>query len=140
MSWQGYVDSLIGDGSVCQDAAIVGYCGCKGVWASSNGGMFSSITADEIDKLALGNREALCTDGLTLGKVKCSVIRDLFDEADNHTMDLRTKCTGGGPTYNITIGKSNKAFVLVMGKEGTHGGKINVKAHGVTTYLRQSGY
>lgn len=43
MSWQGYVDNLMADGS-CQDSAIVGYTDAKYVWASFPGGTFVNIT------------------------------------------------------------------------------------------------
>lgn len=47
MSWQGYVDNLMSDGS-CQDAAIVGFTDAKYVWASCGGGTFASITVSTL--------------------------------------------------------------------------------------------
>lgn len=41
--WQSYVDNLMCDGC-CQEAAIVGYCDAKYVWAATAGGVFQSIT------------------------------------------------------------------------------------------------
>uniref|UniRef100_A0A8V0X163 Profilin n=2 Tax=Gallus gallus TaxID=9031 RepID=A0A8V0X163_CHICK len=41
--WQSYVDNLMCDGC-CQEAAIVGYCDAKYVWAATAGGIFQSIT------------------------------------------------------------------------------------------------
>lgn len=41
--WQSYVDNLMCDGC-CQEAAIVGYCDAKYVWAATAGGIFHSIT------------------------------------------------------------------------------------------------
>lgn len=43
MSWQGYVDNLMADGS-CQDSAIVGYTDAKYVWAAHPGGTFNNMT------------------------------------------------------------------------------------------------
>ncbi|XP_032427294.1 profilin-2 isoform X2 [Xiphophorus hellerii] len=139
MSWQSYVDNLMADGS-CQDAAIVGYTDAKYVWASVNGGAFSNITASEIDVLVGKDRENLFTTGLTIGTKKCSVLRDSLSAEGDWTMDVRTKSQGGEPTYNITIGRAGKVLVLVMGKEGVHGGGLNKKAYSMAKYLRDSGF
>ncbi|KAM4739975.1 profilin-2 isoform 1-T1 [Anableps anableps] len=139
MSWQSYVDNLMADGS-CQDAAIVGYSDAKYVWAAHDGGTFNHITAAEIDALVGKDREGFFTGGLTLGGKKCSVIRDSLSTDGDWTMDIRTKSQGGEPTYNISIGKAGKTLVIVMGKEGVHGGQLNKKAFQMIEYLRKTGY
>ncbi|XP_022050426.1 profilin-2 [Acanthochromis polyacanthus] len=139
MSWQSYVDNLMGDGS-CQDAAIVGYADAKYVWASHAGGSFANITPEEIDVVIGKDREGFFTNGLTLGSKKCSVIRDSLQLDSDWTMDIRTKSQGGEPTYNITVGRASKVLVLVMGKEGVHGGGLNKKAYSMAKYLRDSGF
>jgi len=139
MSWQTYVDTLMADGS-CQDAAIVGYADAKYVWASFPGGTFVNITSEEIDTLVGKDREAFFTSGMTLGQKKCSVIRDSLQIDTDWTMDIRTKSQGGEPTYNVSVGRANKVLVIVMGKEGIHGGQLNKKAFSMADYLRRSGY
>ncbi|KAI4828590.1 profilin-2-like isoform X1 [Gymnodraco acuticeps] len=139
MSWQSYVDNLMADGS-CQDTAIVGYTDAKYVWASSVGGTFANITPEEIDVLTGKDREAFFCGGMTLGNKKCSVIRDSLPVDGDWTMDIRTKSSGGEPTYNISVGRAGKALVFVMGKEGVHGGQLNKKAFHMAEYLRKSGY
>lgn len=139
MSWQSYVDNLMADGC-CQDAAIVGYADAKYVWASFAGGIFANITPEEIDVLVGKDREGFFTSGLTLGNKKCSVIRDSIHIDSDWTMDIRTKSHGGEPTYNVTVGRAAKALVIVMGKEGIHGGQLNKKAYTMADYLRKSGY
>ncbi|XP_054910234.1 profilin-2-like isoform X1 [Poeciliopsis prolifica] len=139
MSWQSYVDNLMADGS-CQDAAIVGYTDAKYVWASVAGGSFANISASEIDTWMVTKREELFTTGLTIGSKKCSVLRDSLLVDGDWTMDVRTKSQGGEPTYNITVGKASKVLVLVMGKEGVHGGGLNKKAYSMAKYLRDSGF
>ncbi|XP_040040812.1 profilin-2 isoform X2 [Gasterosteus aculeatus] len=139
MSWQSYVDSLMADG-VCQDAAIVGYSDAKYVWASFAGGTFAGITPEEIDVLTGKDRMGFFTTGITLGNKKCSVIRDSISIENDWTMDIRTKSQGGEPTYNISLGKATKVLVLVMGKEGVHGGGLNKKAYSMAKYLRDSGF
>uniref|UniRef100_A0A4W5JRA0 Profilin n=1 Tax=Hucho hucho TaxID=62062 RepID=A0A4W5JRA0_9TELE len=134
MSWQGYVDNLMADGS-CQDSAIVGYTDAKYVWASFPGGTFVNITVDEIDIIVGKDREAFFCGGLTLGQKKCSVIRDSLHADGDWTMDIRTKSQGGEPTYNVSIGKAGKGSVLViMGKEGVHGGGLNKKPYLMAKY------
>ncbi|XP_030647098.1 profilin-2 isoform X2 [Chanos chanos] len=139
MSWQGYVDNLMSDGS-CQDAAIVGYADAKYVWAAYAGGTFNNITPTEIDVLVGKDREGFFTNGLTLGSKKCSVIRDSLQIDGDWTMDIRTKSQGGEATYNISVGRAGKVLVLVMGKEGVHGGGLNKKAYSMAKYLRDSGF
>uniref|UniRef100_A0A9J8AZD4 Profilin n=1 Tax=Cyprinus carpio carpio TaxID=630221 RepID=A0A9J8AZD4_CYPCA len=140
MSWQGYVDNLMSDGN-CQDSAIVGWNpDSKYVWAAQEGGTFINITSTEIDVLVGKDRQGFFTNGLTLGSKKCSVIRDSLLDDNDWTMDIRTKSQGGEATYNIAVGKAGKALVLVMGKEGTHGGLLNKKAYVMADYLRKSGY
>ncbi|MED6254466.1 Profilin-2 [Ilyodon furcidens] len=139
MSWQSYVDNLMSDGS-CQDAAIMGYTDAKYVWAACPSGTFNNITPAEIDVLVGKDREGFFTSGLTLGGKKCSVIRDSLQIENDWTMDIRTKSQGGEPTYNISVGKAAKALVVVMGKEGVHGGQLNKKAFQMAEYLRKSSY
>ncbi|XP_062336886.1 profilin-2-like isoform X3 [Osmerus eperlanus] len=138
MSWQSYVDNLMADGS-CQDCAIVGYTDAKYVWAAQAGGSFLNITPQEIDVIVGKDRQSFFTNGMSLGGSKCSVIRDSMHIDNDWTMDIRTKSTGG-PTYNISVGKAGKVLVLVMGKEGVHGGGLNKKAYSMAKYLRDSGF
>nr|KAF6478317.1 profilin 2 [Molossus molossus] len=122
--WQSYVDNLMCDGC-CQEAAIVGYCDAKYVWAATAGGVFQSITPLEIDMIVGKDREGFFTNGLTLGAKKCSVIRDSLYVDGDCTMDIRTK---------------SQVLVFVMGKEGVHGGGLNKKAYSMAKYLRDSGF
>ncbi|XP_029930180.1 profilin-2-like isoform X1 [Myripristis murdjan] len=139
MSWQNYIDNLMADGS-CQDSAIVGYTEAKYVWAAHAGGTFNNITSQEIDVIVGKDRETFFTNGLTLGSKKCSVIRDSLQVDNDWTMDIRTKSQGGEPTYNVSVGRAGKVLVVIMGKEGVHGGQLNKKAFSMADYLRKSGY
>uniref|UniRef100_A0A4W2HDR5 Profilin n=1 Tax=Bos indicus x Bos taurus TaxID=30522 RepID=A0A4W2HDR5_BOBOX len=105
--WQSYVDNLMCDGC-CQEAAIVGYCDAKYVWAATAGGVFQSITPVEIDMIVGKDREGFFTNGLTLGAKKCSVIRDSLYVDGDCTMDIRTKSQGGEPTYNVAVGRAGR--------------------------------
>ncbi|CAO2643970.1 Pfn1 [Lemmus lemmus] len=67
--------------------------------------------------------------------VSITVLRD-----GEFTMDLRTKSTGGAPTFNVTVTMTAKTLVLLMGKEGVHGGLINKKCYEMASHLRRSQY
>lgn len=51
---------------------------------------------------------------------------------------------GGGKTLQfcsfLFFSLCAPALVLIMGKEGIHGGNLNKKAHAMAEYLRRSGY
>ncbi|XP_058612827.1 profilin 2a isoform X3 [Onychostoma macrolepis] len=111
-----------------------------GVLPPVNAHSFPHLTPDEIDVIIGKDREGFFTSGLTLGKKKCSVIRDSLHVEGDWTMDIRTKSHNGEPTYNVSIGRAGKVLVIVMGKEGTHGGSLNKKAFGMAEYLRKVGY
>lgn len=54
-------------------------------------------------------RGPLLVQGLTLGGLRCSVIRDSLLVEGEHSMDLRTKGAAGAPTFNITAAITNKS-------------------------------
>ncbi|KAG9346413.1 hypothetical protein JZ751_006724 [Albula glossodonta] len=139
MSWQSYIDNLTADGVVIE-AAIAGCeSGQESVWASK--GEFCKITPAEIRQLMASDRSSLFSTGVTMGGVKCTVLRDNLNTDQNHTMDLKTKSSDTQPdTFNITVGKSNKALVIVKGAKDTHGGKLNPRAFSMAEHLRKSGY
>ncbi|XP_011813774.1 PREDICTED: profilin-1 isoform X3 [Colobus angolensis palliatus] len=122
--WNAYIDNLMADGT-CQDAAIVGYKDSPSVWAAVPGKTFVNITPAEVGVLVGKDRSSFYVNGLTLGGQKCSVIRDSLLQDGEFSMDLRTKST---------------ALVLLMGKEGVHGGLINKKCYEMASHLRRSQY
>ncbi|XP_011850101.1 PREDICTED: profilin-1 isoform X2 [Mandrillus leucophaeus] len=79
----------------------------------------------EVGVLVGKDRSSFYVNGLTLGGQKCSVIRDSLLQDGEFSMDLRTKST---------------ALVLLMGKEGVHGGLINKKCYEMASHLRRSQY
>ena len=109
--WNAYIDNLMADGT-CQDAAIVGYKDSPSVWAAVPGKTFVNITPTEVGILVGKDRSSFFVNGLTLGGQKCSVIRDSLLQDGEFTMDLRTKSTGGAPTFNITVTMTAKSEFL----------------------------
>uniref|UniRef100_A0A8C5I9A0 Uncharacterized protein n=1 Tax=Junco hyemalis TaxID=40217 RepID=A0A8C5I9A0_JUNHY len=63
----------------------------------------------EVAALVGPERGPLLVQGLTLGGLRCSVIRDSLLVEGEHSMDLRTKGAAGAPTYNITAAITNKS-------------------------------
>ncbi|XP_041338863.1 uncharacterized protein LOC121361875 [Pyrgilauda ruficollis] len=94
----------------------------------------------EVAALVGPERGPLLVQGLTLGGLRCSVIRDSLLVEGEHSMDLRTKGAAGAPTFNITAAITNKTIVLAMGKEGVHGGCVNKKCYEMANHLRRSQY
>ncbi|XP_059121190.1 profilin-1-like [Peromyscus eremicus] len=155
--WNSYIDSLMVEGT-CQDAAILGYKDSPSVWAAVPRKTFLSIMPAEVgvlvgkdrssffvNGLTLGGQKCsvikfFFVNGLTLGGQKCSVIRDSLLQDGEFTMDLRTKSTRGAPTFNVTVTMTAKTLVLLMGKEGVHGGLINKKCYEMASHLRRSQY
>ncbi|XP_075440247.1 profilin-2-like [Ascaphus truei] len=134
MSWDDYVKNLVDKN--CQDAAIVGYgrSACS-VWACHPGGVLGRITPAEVSVLIGDDRTCFFINGLTIGGVKCSVIRDQFTAPDIMVMDLKTK-NPDGPSLSVAVGKAKTALVFVMGAEGVHGGALHTKANEMSKYLR----
>ncbi|KAM9597072.1 profilin-1 isoform 1-T1 [Trichechus inunguis] len=111
--WNAYVDSLMADGT-CQDAAIVGYKDSPCVWAAVPGKTLANITAAEVAVLLSKDRSGIFVNGLTLGGQKCSVIRDSLLQEGENSMDLRTKSTGGAPTYNVSVTMTDRSEFLTF--------------------------
>ncbi|XP_032947419.1 profilin-1 isoform X2 [Rhinolophus ferrumequinum] len=100
----------------------------------------SGMQPAEVGVLVGKDRASFFVNGLTLGGQKCSVIRDSLLQDGEFTMDLRTKSTGGSPTFNVTVTMTAKTLVLLMGKEGVHGGTVNKKCYEIASHLRRSQY
>ncbi|XP_008829135.1 profilin-2-like [Nannospalax galili] len=127
-SWQNCVGNLMCVGC-CQEAAIVGYCGTKYIWAATAKGIFQSVMPVEIDMIIGKDQEGFFTNGLTLGTKMCSVIRDSLYVDDDCTVDIQ-RVKSKEATYNVAVGKAGRVLVFVMGKEGegVHGGTLNKTA------------
>uniref|UniRef100_A0A7M4EAM1 Profilin n=1 Tax=Crocodylus porosus TaxID=8502 RepID=A0A7M4EAM1_CROPO len=106
----------------------------------SKGKIFTGITPAEVSTLLGKDRSVLFVNGLTLGGQKCSVIRDNLLTDEEFSMDLRTKSLKGEPTSNITVSRTARTLVVLMGKEGVHGGNVNKKCFDMACYLRSSQY
>ncbi|XP_053571875.1 profilin-2-like [Bombina bombina] len=95
MSWQDYITNLV-DGKTCEDAAIVGFIGTP----------CGHITPPQVQTILSDDRTVVLINGVHIGLLKCSVIRDQLNVQDVYVMDVKTK-NPDGPTYNVAVGKTN---------------------------------
>ncbi|KAH0623131.1 hypothetical protein JD844_031115 [Phrynosoma platyrhinos] len=125
--WQRYINSAMKDG-MYWDAAIVSIAQ-KQLLIAHQGGILARMTTPEIQALLGRNRDILLTRGLTLGGLKCLVIRDnLYGDAHYNTMDLRTKLLGDNSTRAIAVVLIDPVCLILIGEKGTQGGTLNLKA------------
>ncbi|XP_042154500.1 profilin-1-like [Oncorhynchus tshawytscha] len=143
MAWDEYIGILMsGTPPFVQEAAIYGSePGKESVWAATPGGQLAGVTVAEIKAMISVDRSTLFASGLSLGGNKCTVLRDnLHTEGDN-TLDVKMRPTATDPSsYSITIAKTALTLIIVKGMKDIPGGKINMKASNMETYLRNAGY
>ncbi|KAL4673439.1 hypothetical protein H8959_017373 [Pygathrix nigripes] len=127
-----------GDDINVKDAAIVGYKDSPSVWAVS-WKTFASITPAEASVLAGKDRSSVFVNGLTLGGQKCSVIRDSLLQDGEFCMDLSIPRVPVEPPLPMSV-SPRLTLVLLMGKEGVHGGLINKKCYEMASHFWRSQY
>ncbi|XP_043537058.1 profilin-2-like [Chiloscyllium plagiosum] len=138
LGWDEYVRNLLADG-LCQDAAVFA-CSCPRLLAAKQQGLFEQMSPQEIKAIMSSDRKTFLVKGLTIGGNKCFVIRDNFHMDGDYTMDIRLKrWDSNHPCHSIAIARSNKVFIMIMGKRGVHGGTLNKKAFQMANYIRRSG-
>ncbi|XP_061449348.1 profilin-2-like [Rhineura floridana] len=138
--WQGYINCVMRDG-LCWDAAVISIAQQQ-LFGAHQGGLLAKVTKLEIQALLGRNRDILLTQGLTLGGLKCLVIRDnLYTDAHQYTMDLRTKLygdNGDSCTHAITIVLVNPVCLILIGQKGIQGGTLNMKAFQIARYIKDN--
>ncbi|EPY72866.1 profilin-1-like protein [Camelus ferus] len=101
---------------------------------------FANITLAEVGVLVDKDQSSFLVNGLRLGGQKCPVMWDSLLQDGEFTMDLGTNNIGGAPTFNVMVTMTAKMLVLLMGKEGVHGPRINKKCYEVASHLCCSQY
>ncbi|XP_031688560.1 profilin-1 [Oncorhynchus kisutch] len=143
MAWDGYITNLMaGTPPFVQEAAICGSdAGKESVWAATPGGQLAGVTVAEIKAMMSLDRSPLFASGLHLGGNKCTVLRDNLHTEEDNTLDVKMRPTATDPlSYSITIAKTVQTLIIVKGMKDIPGGKINIKASDMKTYLRKNGY
>ncbi|CAI5795795.1 profilinprofilin-2-like [Podarcis lilfordi] len=138
--WQRYINSIMRDG-ICWDAAVVSIAQQQ-LLGAHRSGILTRVTKPEIQALLGRSRDILLTQGLTLGGLKCLVIRDnLYTDAHQYTMDLRTKLygdNGDSCTHAITVVLVNPVCLILIGRKGVQGGTLNMKALQTARYIKDN--
>ncbi|XP_015257045.1 PREDICTED: profilin-1-like [Cyprinodon variegatus] len=142
MSWNSYIDMLkTPDQSGVVPVAEAAICGIasgqESVWASTPG-LAKTITTEEIKKLGSSDRSSFAQNGVYIGGTRCRLIRDQMDMDPVYALDLKTAADAEGNTFNVCVGKSVTAIVIVKGTKDASGGQLSSKAFSVVSYLRKS--
>ncbi|XP_030621354.1 profilin-3-like [Chanos chanos] len=121
--WRDFIQVILKD-KLVEDVAVVGLYDNRAVWVAKPGGILAAISPTEVEALVGKDRGTLCRMGITLGGRKMVVIRDhmIGPESRPCFVDLRTK---NGDGKAVTVARSTKALVIVIGKRGAHGGLVN---------------
>lgn len=132
MSWDSYIDNLIGhSASACDKACIIGLDGSK--WTTDAHASAIKITAQEaltIGGAMKSNMTQFQTGGIVVETVKYQFLRSVDD-----TIALGKKKDLGA----ITIQKSKTAVVIGHTKEGGSQGNTNKAVAVIAEYLESLG-
>ncbi|XP_042329890.1 profilin-2-like [Sceloporus undulatus] len=135
--WQQYIHNFVRAG-MCWDAAVVSIAQQQ-LLIAHQGGILARMTKAEIEALLGRNRDILLTEGLTLGGLKCLVIRDnLYADAHYHTMELRTKLVGDNGTRAIAVVLVNPVCLILIGEKGIQGGTLSLKAFQTAQSIKEN--
>ncbi|KAJ7305191.1 hypothetical protein JRQ81_011098 [Phrynocephalus forsythii] len=138
--WKGCINFIMRD-TLCYDAAFVSVphrqllCACPE-------GILAQVTKPEIESLFGSNREVLLTQGLTLGGLKCVVVRDnLCTKNQPRTMDLRMTFSGNSGEHSnraITVVLINPVGLILVGQRGVQGGTLSMMAFQAARYIKDN--
>ncbi|KAJ7987177.1 hypothetical protein DPEC_G00336050 [Dallia pectoralis] len=131
-SLQHCVERLMLEG-LCADCALVNVR-TRRVMAATPGGSLEHLTRREIRKLlSLREREAMRTRGLSLGGLRCTLVRDNMVNPGERSMDLRTRQR---PSRAVAVRRTRHLLLVLLGNRGVGGGVLNDKAYQLAGCLR----
>ncbi|XP_069374997.1 profilin-1-like [Paralichthys olivaceus] len=136
MSWQQYIDNLclpVNGELIVQDAVICGI-ECKTVWASTPN--YSSFPEEDI-KVLSGDRSKFSSCGPKVNGEKCMLLSDRMDDESVYSLNLKTASDANGEKYNICVGKTLRALIIIKSVSGDHGGKLSKKMFATVDHLRK---
>ncbi|XP_057298882.1 profilin-like [Hydractinia symbiolongicarpus] len=134
MSWDGYIDNIIGraKNSSCDKACIIGLDG-GGPWTTAANANNITLAAGEGQKIAAALKsqqfDAFQANGIWVAGLKYQFLRSVDDN-----------CVLGKKKDNgaITIMKSKTAVVIAHTKEGGQHGDTNAAVESIVQYLESS--
>ena len=125
MSWDQYITTLTGSGSVAK-AAI---CGLDGsVWAQSPG---FNIKPDEVKKLIDGCKKA---DGLRQNGVNVGGTKYIYLQSDEAQIQGKKDQTG------VSVAKAKTCLVIGTYANGQQPGNCRTQVERIAEYLQNAGY
>ncbi|NXD78824.1 PROF3 protein, partial [Halcyon senegalensis] len=122
--WKQYINSILADRKA-KGEAIVGFSD-QCMWAAKSGGLLAATSPEEVDLITGQDREMFLLTGIAIAGKKCGVICVSLLVDEDNVMDVRSK---GSDSRSISIGKTPKALIFLMGKKGVHGGTVNQRVH-----------
>ncbi|XP_062239760.1 profilin-3-like [Platichthys flesus] len=138
MSWDGYISNLMAPTAsgkiVTSEAAICGI-ECLSVWAATQG--YRSISTDEIRTL-VGPRNNFSSCGPKVAGIKTMLLVDKMDDETAYSLNLKTVTDTDGQRYNLCVGKSLKALLVLKGVVGDVGGDLSAKMFTMVDYLKKN--
>jgi len=141
MSWDSYVDSLIGNGQSHIDAAAI--CGLEGAaWTTVADGaaaQYMKPTSAEIQSIA-GCMAAKDFGPFKASGVKVCGKKYMFLRADEDVGLVLAKGTGAHKEEAICIQKTTKAFIIAHCPAGKQPGKCNQAVDSIAQYLISNSY
>ncbi|XP_042183847.1 profilin-2-like [Oncorhynchus tshawytscha] len=133
-SLQHYVDRLMFEGQ-CADCALVNVS-TRRVMAATPGGSLEHLTRREIRRILARKREAIQTQGVSLGGLRCALLRDNMVTPGERSMDLRTKHR---PSRGVAVRRTRHLLLVLLGNRGISSGFLNHKAYQMAACLRKAG-
>ena len=132
MSWDGYIDHIIGGtNGACDQACIIGLDG-GGAWTTEKHGSALKISQQEGSTIAKALNNEDCTSfqtkGIVVGGIKYQFLRT---DPEEGTVLGKMKDHGA-----ITIQKTNSAIVIGHTAEGKVHGNTNTGVLNVVNYLK----
>uniref|UniRef100_A0A4W5NJ47 Uncharacterized protein n=1 Tax=Hucho hucho TaxID=62062 RepID=A0A4W5NJ47_9TELE len=80
-------------------------------------------------------REAIQTQGVSLGGLRCALVRDMVTPGER-SMDLRTKHR---PSQGVAVRRTRHLLLVLLGNRGISSRFLNHKAYQMAACLRNAG-
>lgn len=140
MSWDGYIDSLIGHGQGHIDSAVI---------IGLDGNPWTGVTdnAEKNLKPAPGEGQTIANclktknyDAMRASGVRVAGKKYMFLRADEETDTVYAKGTGAYKDEALCVQKTNQACIIAHCPGGKQSGNCNKAVDTIATYLKSTGY
>ncbi|KAI9527205.1 hypothetical protein NQZ68_032786 [Dissostichus eleginoides] len=97
------------------------------------------FSSEEVKKL-IGDTSTFHQSGPVVAGMKCMMIRDQYADPSSYCLQLKSRKDAEGNSFNICVGKTNKAIVIAKGTKEANGGQVTAKVFAMVSYLLGAGY